>query len=129
MVHERQAHGLILFPGMLDIEDAAWIATTFGEPRENPYYQEGARASLVSEKPVGFYVDVNSADKDGKVGTTLLAALDEFDVERRGLHIGAAVRAIDADDNVCAAMVVNRKGMWLELQLDESTWQPLPSAP
>ena len=84
---------------------------------------------LLSDQPVGFYVDVNSADKDGKVGTTLLAALDRFDVERRGLRIGAAVRAIDADDNVCAAMVVDRKGMWLELQLDESTWQPLPSAP
>ena len=83
---------------------------------------------LLSDQPVGFYVDVNSANEDGKVGTTLLAALDRFDVERRGLRIGAAVRAIDADDNVCAAMVVDRKGMWLELQLDESTWQPLPSA-
>ncbi|MDQ1391744.1 MAG: hypothetical protein QOF30_721 [Acidimicrobiaceae bacterium] len=84
---------------------------------------------LLSDQPVGFYVDVNAANEDGKVGTTLLAALDRFDVERRGLRIGAAVRAIDADDNVCAAMVVDRKGMWLELQLDESTWQPLPSAP
>jgi hypothetical protein len=129
VVHERQAHGLILFPAMLDIEDAAWIAATFGEPRENPYYQEGVRASLVGDKRVGFYVDVNSASEDGKVGTTLLAALDGFNVERRGLHIGAAVRAIDADDNVCAAMVVDRRGMWLGLQLNESTWQPLPSAP
>ena len=43
VVHEHQAHGLILFPGMLDIEDAAWIAATFGEPRENPYYQKRSR--------------------------------------------------------------------------------------
>lgn len=80
---------------------------------------------LLDEQDAAFYVDVNAADDEDRVGVTLGSVLPGFDLTTREPQIGSHVLAVDADDNVCQAVVVNRKGVWLQLQLDAATWRPL----
>lgn len=70
-----------------------------------------------------FYVDVNSAGDSGKVGTTRQAAVDGFG-NPADATVGTYVYAIDADNNACTALVTAMNGDWIELHMDESTWQP-----
>lgn len=69
---------------------------------------------------MGFYVDVNAVDDDDRVGTTPESAVPGGD--HHAPAIGEHVLAVDADDNVCDAVVVDAADSWLLLQLDQSTW-------
>lgn len=79
---------------------------------------------VVDEKPAAaFYVDVNSADDNGKVGTTPDSLVDGTDVGP--VMVGGYVWAVDADHNACQALVLQMTVDWIELSMDESTWRPL----
>lgn len=70
-----------------------------------------------------FFVDVTAMDDDDRVGVTFdslipgpdYAAMDEP-------HIGTDVFAVDADNNVADALVVDKKHDWLQLQI-VSDWR------
>jgi hypothetical protein len=66
------------------------------------------------------WVDVNSADDEGRVGATFEAVQGDA----LTLTVGDAVTAVDADDNTCQARVTEIGDGWLMLAMDESTWSP-----
>lgn len=72
-----------------------------------------------------FYVDVNSATESGQVGTTIESVLANLQVDPKSVGAGQYVLAVDADDNACVALVIDRGDKWIHLNMDESTWKPL----
>lgn len=81
----------------------------------------------VDDRPLvaAFYVDVNSASESGQVATTPASMVEGLTVDPATVEVGQYVLAVDADENACVALVTARGDEWLQLHMDESTWQPL----
>lgn len=125
VVWEHAARGLVVTMEAPHLEVAAHIASAFGLPKPNPHHEppQATGARRASAATAALYVDVNSVRDANQVGTTVAAAVAGFD--SASLAPGARLWAIDADDNAGEAVVTERRGDWLRLRIDQSSWAPL----